>query len=135
MSRLHICNTFFEKELETNSEMSLKGWLESHPIVAQLQFLPLLYAAPQDKILVTHLPENPDPRLCLIDNPACLPIEHWGPSKAIANWAKRWGIPYSCPDWEEILRVNSKIFSFTNSPQLPGAKLLSNAEKLQVRKF
>jgi hypothetical protein len=131
MSRLHICNTFFERELETGRDLSLKGWLESHPIVAQLQFLPLLYAAPQDRILVTHLPENPDPRLCLIDNPACLPIEHWGPSKAIANWAKKWGIPYSCPDWEEIRRVNSKIFSFTNSPQLPGAKLLYNAEELE----
>jgi hypothetical protein len=93
--------------------------------VTQLQFLPLLYADSDDVILVSDLPDNPDPRLCLFEKaPKGLPIEHWGPSQAIASWAKSQGIPYSIPDWDLIRTINSKIFSFNNSPQLPGAELL-----------
>ena len=69
MSGLHICNTFFERELASKSKKSLKGWIRSHEIVMQLQFLPLLYAGPEDRILVSDLPDNPDPRLSLIDDP------------------------------------------------------------------
>lgn len=129
---LHICNTFFETELESSSIKPLGDWMRSHPVVLQLQFLPLLYALPNDRILVTELPENPDPRLCLIDTPPKnLPIEHWGPSRAIAAWAKKHGIPYSIPDWEWVRTINSKVFSFTESPKLPGAKLLQTQEEIR----
>ncbi len=133
MSRLHICNTFFEGELEgKKGNKSLLSWMKSHPIVMQLQFLPLLYAGPEDKILVSSLPENPDPRLCLIDNPSKdLPIEHWGPSLAIGAFAKEHNIPYSIPDWDLIRKINSKVFSFTESPKLPGAKLLNTQEEIE----
>lgn len=128
MSLLHICNTFFEKELEKPSSRDLSKWMGSHPIVSQLQFLPLLYAGPNDRILVSVLPENPDPRLCLVENPPPHAIiEHWGPSKAIQSWAKQHQIPYPDFDWERVRLVNSKIFSFSESPKLPGAELLESS--------
>ena len=117
---LHICNTFFERELETGAVKPLSSWMRSHPAVLQLQFLPLLYAGPEDRILVSDLPENPDPRLCLIDeHPKTGCIKHWGPSLAIAEWTKS-----APPDWGRIRAINSKVFSFTESPKLPGAELL-----------
>lgn len=106
--------------------------MRSHPVVKQLQFLPLLYAEPNDRILVSDLPDNPDPRLCLIDDPPKeLSIEHWGPSLAIAAWAKKHGIPYSIPDWELVRKVNSKVFSFSESPKLPGAQLLNTQAEIE----
>ncbi len=132
MSRLHICNTFFERELQANSNKPLIDWIRSHPVMLQLQFLPLLYAAPDDQILVSDLPENPDPRLCLLDHPPKgLKIEHWGPSRAIAAWAQKHNLPYSPPSWELIRNINSKVFSFLESPKLPQAKLLQHSEELQ----
>ncbi len=133
MSRLHVCNAFFESELEGTGERDLESWIRSHKIFLQLQFLPLLYAAPEDRILVTDLPsEGPlDPRLCLIrDLPCALPIEDWGPSLAVAAFAKKHRLPYKIPDWELVKKINSKIFSFNESPQLPGAKLLHSEEEI-----
>ncbi len=103
--------------------------MRSHPIVMQLQFLPLLYAGPNDRILVSDLPENPDPRLCLIDTPPPGVIEHWGPSLAISRWAELHRIPYNIPKWEIVRQVNSKVFSFSESPKLPRAALLNNPEE------
>lgn len=106
--------------------------MRSHPIVMQLQFLPILYAAPDDRILVSDLPENPDPRLCSIDNPPKgYSIDEWGPSIAIASWAKRNGIPYNFTNWEIVRKINSKIFSFEESPKLPGAKCLNTQEEIE----
>lgn len=108
-------------------------WMESHLVVLGLQFLPLLYAHPEDKILVSALPENPDSRLCLIDAPPeGFSIEDWGPSLAITSWAKEHQIPYSIPDWELVRTINSKVFSFTESPKLPGAKLLKSQEEIEA---
>lgn len=131
MERLHICNTFFEKELEGGAKRPLASWMRTHPIVMQLQFLPLLYASPTDRIVVSDLPENPDPRLCLIDQPPqCYLLEDWGPSLAIAEWAKMHEIPYQIPDWEFVKKINSKVFSFTESPKLPGAELLETSSDI-----
>lgn len=129
-STLHICNTFFEKELETSAERPLADWMRSHPVVMQLQFLPLLYSAPQDSILVSDLPPNPAPRLCLAPPPRVTRIEHWGPSRAIAAWAAAHYIPYPIPNWELICKINSKVFSFTESPRLPGAELLQTEAEI-----
>lgn len=106
--------------------------MRAHPVVLQLQFLPLLYAEPEDKILVTDLPEKKDSRFCLYDNaPQNLPIEHWGPSLAIQHFAKNHHIDYTIPDWEVVRKINSKVFSFTESPKLPGAKLLESQEEIE----
>lgn len=133
MSRLHICNTFFERELETSSRKPLTEWMRAHPIISQLQFLPLLYAGPDDHILVSDLPDHPDPRLCHIDHPPPnVPLEHWGPSLAIAAWAKAHNIPYEIPPWDIVRKINSKIFSFTESPQLPHAELLETSKEIKA---
>lgn len=131
---LHICNTFFENELDSGSKRPLIAWMRSHAVVRQLQTLPLLYAPHEDMVLVSDLPQNPDPRLRLLDAP--LPtgrstgtIECWGASKAIAAWAEEKGIPYSMPDWNTVQTVNSKTFSFSHSPTLPLASLLYNEKE------
>jgi len=127
---LHICNTFFENELERNNELHLAAWMRSHPTVRQLQTLPLLYAEPNDLILVSDLPPNPDPRLRLIESPATAErIEDWGPSLAISAWARDNRIPYSYPAWETVRMINSKIFSFSHSPKLPNAALLHSEKE------
>lgn len=132
MSRLHICNTFFERELQTHSPKPLLHWIRSHPIILQLQFLPLLYASPNDLIAVSDLPENPDPRLCLLEKvPKNLPIEDWGPSQAIASYAKSRNLIYHLPDWDPIQSLNSKVFSYLESPQLPHSRLLNSQQDLQ----
>lgn len=123
MPFLHICNTFFEQELE-GAQGSLKYWLNAHRAYGQLQYLPLLYAQPEDRVLVTHLPSYPDPRLCLIDNPPSLPIESWGASRAIEQFAAAHGLVYRCPDFDLVHKIHSKSFAFTHSPHLPGAQLL-----------
>ena len=118
--RLHICNTFFEKELESASTHSLAYWMRSHPVIRRLQTLPLFYAAPEDSVLVSDLPiEDPDPRLrCLDDSFLGVEIEDWGASRAIAAWAKEHRIPYRMPDWEIVKTINSKIFSAKSSESL-----------------
>lgn len=153
---LHICNTFFERELEDPSSFSpsktvnekdqnvqhqpiktlspneqiLTAWMRSHPIVQTLQTLPLFYAAPEDLVLVSDLPESPDSRLRLINAPMTVKrIESWGASQAIAAWAREKKIPYSMPEWDIVRTVNSKIFSFSNSPKLPFASLLHNEQE------
>lgn len=130
MSQIHICNTFFEKELASSQPRTLSEWFHIHPMVLQLQFLPLLYAAPEDTILVTSLPDSPDPRLCLLDSPHSSTLTTWAPSLAIAAYAKTHGIPYKIPPWDVVKTVNSKIFSFSHSPKLPGSELLSSEKEM-----
>jgi hypothetical protein len=93
-------------------------------MILQLQFLPLLFAEPNDCILVSDLPENPDPRLRLISDPPAGKIESWGPSLAVAGWAKKHSLAYSMPEWSLVRTLNSKIFSFSEAPKLPGAQIL-----------
>ncbi len=118
-------------ELGSSSQKPLLSWMRTPPVILQLQFLPLLYAGPNDQILVSDLPENPDPRLRLIESsPEILPINHWGPSLAISKWAATHHIPYEILPWDLIKKINSKIFSFNESPKLPKAKLLQSQEEL-----
>ena len=65
--------------------------------------------------------------------PFCDAIESWGPSQLIAEWADRRGIAYSIPDWHIVKEINSKRFSFENSPKLPCATLLT--EETQAKRW
>jgi hypothetical protein len=133
MSLIHICNTFFERELETPNIKPLENWIRSHPLTLQLQFLPLLYAEPEDRILVSDLPEISDPRLFLIQDAfthdAKGVISDWGPSLSIQNWCQKKNFFYSAPSPQTVKEVNSKIFSFQESPRLPGSSLLQNEKE------
>lgn len=103
--------------------------MRSHPAVMQLQFLPLLYAGPEDRIWVSDLPDNPDPRLCL-EPPKGWAIEDWGPSLAIAKWAEEHGMHYTRPHWEQMREINSKVYSFEKGPRLPNSRLLTTQEEV-----
>ena len=136
--KLHIANTFFEWELETDPNVPLSEAFYQHSIYLQLQFLPLLYADPHDAIAVSDRPSADDlsflqtqgiaiPHLFTLDEkpfPKEWKIESWGPSRLIAKWAKQHGLTYPIPDWQLVKQINSKRFSFENSPQLPGSALL-----------
>jgi hypothetical protein len=113
MSKLQIANTFFEWELETQPKITLREAFLQNPIYLQLQFLPALYS--EDPFLVTDR-----------EFASCETIESWGPSQLIAEWASVHNIAYQIPDWRIVKEVNSKQFSFENSPKLPQATLLTN---------
>ena len=134
MSKIHICNTFFESEVMGISTRPLRKWMLSHPVIMQLQFLPLLYAKKEDLILVSSVPIDSDPRLISFDDPApkTFQIEDWGASLAIQKWADVHGIPYQITDWNLIETINSKFFSFTHSPKLKGAEVLNNEKEIQT---
>jgi len=135
MPKLHIANAFFEWELEAEPKVSLREAFLQHPIYLQLQFLPVLYA--DGPVLLTDAP-SPEywtvlqghgidipVHFTLDDDVMCDAIESWGPSQLIAEWAAVHDISYSIPDWRIVKEVNSKRFSFENSPKLLHAVLLT----------
>ena len=143
MSKLHIANTFVEWELETDPEIALEKAFHLHPVYLQLQFLPLLYANADDCLLVTDLPaeetlnipEIAPPQLSLLSGKIDCShgeIEAWGPSRLIAKWAQDHHCRYHLPDWSVAKKVNSKQFSFENSPRLPHAALLFGRDEARA---
>ncbi len=131
MSILHICNTFFEWELANETPETLEAALAINPICEQLQFLPLVYASPNDSILVSKHPDlqGSHPLFLVEDHPPIQNIQSWGYSQLIQKWAEERNIPYRMPPWEVVKMVNSKAFSFARSP-LPGAKLLYEGDQI-----
>lgn len=147
MSTVYIANTNFEFELAGADFSSLEQSLSLHPLCLQLQFLPLLYAQPQDVVAVTVMPNNdylasllqlgwwPDGLPELI--PMCLqePFQgknciSWGPSKLVQAWSQARHMRYAIPtNWETIRLINSKAFSFRYS-SLPEAALLASEQEL-----
>lgn len=145
MSKLYIANTSFELELQEPGELSLQEILEKHPICLQLQFLPLLFAGEKDAVLVTAKPSEEYleglkmrgfkiPHLFLHSEkiPSNLKIVSWGYSKSVASFAEQKGLDYERPSWEVVKRVNSKAFSFENSPKLPHGQLISSLKELEA---
>ena len=140
MPKLHIANTFFEWELETEPNCSLAEGFHQHAIFCQLQFLPALYASVEDGLLVSDLPEESywsvlqqknfsPPKVCTLSDDSFSPfteIESWGASRLIAEFADKHQLTYRMPDWEVVKKVNSKQFSFEYSPKLSHATLLYN---------
>lgn len=155
MSTLHICNTFFEWELENPTPLDLSEAFAQHVVFKQLQFLPVLYGKEKDGVLVCETP-NPEyllslpftpPTLHLLSDKKKLPfnlataieddkstqpfdfkqIQSWGPSLLIAKWAKKHTLNYSMPPWEIVKQVHSKQFSFEQGSKLPQARLLNQA--------
>ncbi len=135
MPFLHIANTNFEAELASIQPAAIATLIQSHPIFMQLQFLPLLYAEPEDGIAVTHAPhpsfKNPKWHLLEEKHFPYQRIESWGASKSIMAWAEKKKLAYRVPDWKVVKLVNSKAFSFDQSPKLPGAALLTSMEELE----
>lgn len=125
---LHVANTFFEWELEqTASPLLEKAMTRRHPIFLQLQFLPLLYAPAEDKILVGYLPALPPSERyhLLSETPSAeTSIKGWGASRMLAKWASKHSCLYETPSWDLLCEMNAKTFSLAYAPKLPGAALL-----------
>ncbi len=134
---LHIANTYFEKELKENRPLDMETALRRSPVFSQLQFLPCHYANEKDGALVSDLPAPPFSSkiaLHLISNPGDLSsyskIESWGASLGIDAWAKLHGLAYEIPPWDVVREVNSKAFSYVNSPRLPQSALLFTKQEI-----
>lgn len=143
---VHVANTNIEFELAHPSSQSLEYSLSCHPLCLQLQFLPLLYARPEDLVAVTALPQSnflgalqqtgwwPKgmPQLVLLQDhqpfqgKKCL---SWGPSLQVQAWAQARQMSYPLPNWQIVQLVNSKAFSFRYSC-LSEAALLSSEQAL-----
>ena len=134
---LHVANTYFEKELKENRPLDIETALRRSPVFSQLQFLPCLYASENDGALVSDLPVPPfasKVALHLISSPGDLTsyskIESWGASLSIDALAKLHGLIYEMPSWDVVREVNSKAFSYTNSPRLPHSALLFTKQEI-----
>jgi hypothetical protein len=133
MTILHIANANFESELSASKPTTVAALIQSHPIFLQLQFLPLLYAGPDDAVAVTHAPSTFFPRVHLLDekNFSYEGVESWGASPSVAAWAEKRKLDYAMPRWDVVKQVNSKVFSFGESPKLPGAELIHTLAELE----
>lgn len=132
MSTVHIANTDFEFELAQTAPLPIADSWASHPLCLQLQFLPLLYAKPEDAVAVTAFPEqgfleelqaflkSPLPNLISLTERKAFPNAEclsWGPSLQVKAWAKSRNLAYNIPDnWAMIQDINSKAFSMRYSP-------------------
>ena len=114
---------------------SLISLFEKNPIFLQLQFLPILYGSSNDGLGVSHAPDSSfkTPQWHLLSD-RIFPyseVESWGASPAIESWAQQHQLLYRMPSWNIVTEVNSKAFSFQQSPKLPGAALIHTWEELQ----
>lgn len=143
MKAIHIANTDFEFELAHPTSLPIQQALSQIPLCLQLQFLPLLYAQADEAIAVTSLPDPTfiDHLLSLglwrsqQDLPTFIPLDtartfpglsclSWGFSKRVQKWALDKHMHYAMPEWEVVQLINSKMFSFLESPPLEGSALL-----------
>ena len=139
---INIANTSFEWELLQDAPLPLDQLLAQNNVYRALQLTPFFYAGPQDTILLTE-PPGPDfiselesfgippLRWCLPQSPPHLPINSWGASASVDAWAKQHRLTYAHPPMSVVRTVNSKEFSFTHAPKLPGAKLLHTLEQAE----
>jgi hypothetical protein len=152
MQYVHLANTDFEFELSQPPGLdTIESTWNRFPICLQLQFLPLLFADEQDAIVVTQIPEagfieqfsyltsggsrSLPSFIRLSDSPDLTPYDRclsWGVSNKVREWAFNRGLPYLMPEWTVVREINSKSFSFNESPILEGASLLRNENELRA---
>ncbi|NDD58654.1 MAG: hypothetical protein EBZ47_05280 [Chlamydiae bacterium] len=139
---IKIANCQFEWEMQQKMETDFLCSFNSHPLFTQLQFLSFLYCKTDDLILTSALPEkNYLKRLegmgIQYGKSSLLPstellinsIDSWGYTPSLKKWAISKKLFFDMPDWELVKYIHSKEFSFTHSPKLPRAKLLSNMKE------
>jgi len=147
MPFVHVANTNFEFELNQGSSKSIEENWSKNPLCLQLQFLPLLFAAPDDIVAVTRLPSQTFLNqlkyiLNVEDLPRVISLQEkisfrnfkcvsWGPSRQVQAWASQHNIDYPIPkEWAMIRKINSKAFSFNYSP-FSEAKLIHHRDDLK----
>lgn len=144
MKILHIANTDFEFELESPSLIPLELAWEQHPFCLQLQFLPLLYAGPDEGVAVSSMPdplfisellnlklwkEGDLPKIIPFNQvdqfPKC-PCSSWGASPRIQKWAHDRSLKYAVPAFDIVREINSKAFTHLHGFHLPESTLVEN---------
>lgn len=147
LPKVHIANTNVEFEMARPTLEPLEMSLSRHSLCLQLQFLPLLYAQPEEIIAVTALPHQDYlinleqsgwlpprlPQLALLKDEKPFQgksCQSWGPSQQVKAWAESRQMEYACPKWQVAQLVNSKAFSFRYHC-LAEAALLSNEQELK----
>lgn len=145
-SVVHVANTHVEFEMAHLDSQSIEQGLSFHSSCLQLQFLPLLYALPDEIVAVTALPPEdyfstlmqtrwfPEGLAKVNLLQEVLPFQgktciSWGPSMQVKKWADVRKMHYAFPDWNLAKQVNSKAFSLQYST-LPEARLLDNEVEL-----
>lgn len=142
MPTLHIANTQFEWELKNRSD--LRNSFSAHPLHTQLQFLPFLYAPPEDSVLLFHQPVGDYfehlrqirphlPKAVYYDAlnlENIHTIESWGASAAIEKWAQQNQLFYPSPAISIAKKVAAKSFSFAHTPKLKRGVALHNKNTL-----
>jgi hypothetical protein len=137
MKKLHIANTNFELTYEKGITSDLQNSFFMHPSFLQLQFLPLLYANPEDSVLVTTIPSQDYlkqiallrgdlPKMILMSEviQEDYTIEPWAHNHLIQDWAKKKNIDYRPPSKVVMQELASKKFTFDYAPKLKNATLI-----------
>ncbi len=135
---VYLINTDFEETL-SGDPVGL--------IHEQLQFLPLLYASPQDIVAVSYVPSSQEmvsfarqpwrhgqslPQLVLKEEEAPFykkPLIYWGASQPLQDWARVRDMTVHFPDPSLLTKVCSKAYSFRYTT-LSEAALLFSPEDL-----
>ena len=132
MTTLHVCNAFFEWEIEKAHTPTIYEAFCSHRNFLYLQFLPLIYAPINDAILVTENPSFNQRRFSTINEKQTFftHIQSFAASESVKRFAILHNLIYQVPPLDVVKEVASKEFSFRNSPKLPGSKLITNPTEL-----
>lgn len=125
---LHIINFHFEDELLSSPHLSLFSALSYSKFYLQAQFLPFLYAKPEDSVYLTHLPqsdylpelaktlkraESDFPKVFTEKMPGSFErIEYWGVTPSLINFASSHKIPLNPPPLEAVYGINSNEFRY-----------------------
>ncbi len=126
MTILHIANTQFESELQ--------GLQDNHPVHDQLQFLPFVYANPEDSVLVNWLtPGLPKKPKGVGPNQinGVTRVESWGPSEKIKIFARQHQLEYEIPPIEVVKTIASKFYPFEQGYAMPGSSILKTHADMQ----
>ncbi|MDX8431045.1 MAG: hypothetical protein SNF33_04485 [Candidatus Algichlamydia australiensis] len=139
--KLYFCNAFFEWELDKKKSVTIEEGLRAHPLFFQLHYLPLLFA---DHVLLAKAPPRNFPTQAKIhllsdQNFSDFELTSYAPTHSLQQWAKEKKIPYQIPPLDLVEEITSKVFSFENTQQLPGSKILHSLDEtkawLAVGKF
>jgi len=133
-----------------NFEETLVKKTETTPLLAQLQFVPLLFLRPEDLLLVSYLPNSEFITYLemILGRPVaqCIGVgdvsagrfdelqydfHSWGYTQEAAHIADILQIHYLHPDFELVKYINGKAFSFEQGKKLPGARLIQSKDELE----
>lgn len=136
MRILHIANVFFELELAGQLKQDFASMLQALPVGRQLQYLPFLYAAPEDGVLCSPAPKAGFPyfegRAVAMEqvDGAWDAVEVWGWSPSVYTFLQQRGICFDAPAVDVVRKVNAKDWAFERSARLDGAQLIGSSSEL-----